>query len=43
MTNWQNLTLKVAVGSVAPPQADGTFHCRPIPQGYAVMTVDEIM
>jgi hypothetical protein len=43
MTKWQNLTLKAAVGSVAPPQPDGTFHYRPIPHGYAVVTVDEIM
>ena len=43
MTKCQNLTLKAAVGSVAPPQADGTFHCRSIPHGYAVLTVDEIM
>ena len=43
MTTCQNLTLKAAVGSVVPPQAEGTFHCRPIPHGYAVVTVDEIM
>ena len=43
MTKWQNLTLKAAVGSVAPPQPDRTFHCHPIPHGYAVVTVDEVM
>jgi hypothetical protein len=43
MTKCQNLTLKADVGSVVPPQAEGTFHCRPIPHGYAVVTVDEIM
>ena len=43
MTKWQNLTLKAAVGFVAPPQAEETFHCRLIPHGYAVVTVDEIM
>ena len=39
MTQWQNLKVKEAVGSVAPPQPDGTFHCRPIPHGYAVVMV----
>ena len=43
MTKCQNLTLKAAVGSVAPPQPDRTFHCRPIPHGYAVVMVDEVM
>ena len=43
MTKWQNLSLKAAVGSVAPPQPDGTFHCRPIPHGYASVQVDEVM
>ena len=42
MTKCQNLTLKVADGSVVPPQAEGTFHCRPIPHGYAVVIVDEV-
>ena len=42
LTKCQNLTLKAALGSVAPPLADGTFHCRPIPHGYAVVMVDEI-
>ena len=43
MTKFQNLTLKAAVGSVVPPRAEGTFHCRPIPYGYAIVTMDEIM
>jgi hypothetical protein len=43
MTKCQNLTLKAAVGSVVPPQAEGTFHCRLIPHGYAIVMVDEIM
>ena len=42
MTQWQNLKVKVAVGSVAPPEPDATFHCLPIPQGYVVVMVDEI-
>ena len=43
MAKCQNLTLKAAVGFVLPPRAEGTFHCRPIPHGYAIVTVDEIM
>ena len=43
MTKCMNLTLKVAVGSVLPPRPDGTFHCPPIPDGYAVVGVDEVM
>ena len=43
VTKCQNLTLKAALGSVTPPLADGTFHCRTIPHGYDVVTVDEIM
>ena len=43
MAKCQNLTLKVAVGSVLPPRAEGTFHCRPIPHGFAIVGVDEIM
>ena len=42
MTQWQNFKVKAAVGSVAPPEPDATFHCRLIPQGYAVVMVDEI-
>jgi hypothetical protein len=37
-----NLTLKVAVGYVLPPRPDGTFHCNPIPDGYAIVGVDEV-
>ena len=43
MAKCHNLYLKVALGSVVPPRAEGTFHCRPIPHGYAIVTVDEIM
>ena len=43
MAKCQNLTLKAAVGSVLPPRAEGTFHCRPIPHGFAIVGVDEIM
>ena len=31
------------VGCDVPPQDEGTFHCRPIPHGYVVVMVDEIM
>ena len=43
MTKCRNLTFKVALGSVAPPQPNGTFHCLPIPHGYAVVMVDEVI
>ena len=42
MTQWLQLKVKAAVGSVFPPSLRATFHCRPIPQGYAVVMVDEI-
>ena len=37
-----NLKVKAAVGSVYPSGPDDTFHCRPIPEGYARVMVDEI-
>jgi hypothetical protein len=43
MTKWLNLTVKAALGFVAPPRPDGTFHCRPIPHGYASVQVDEVI
>ena len=43
LTQLLHLKPKAAVGHVAPPRPGGTFHCRPIPQGYAVVMVDEIM
>ena len=42
MTQWQNFKVKAAVGSVRPLEPGATFHCRPIPEGYARLTVDEI-
>ena len=42
MTQWMNLKVKAAVGSVYPTKPDTTFHCRPIPEGYAKVMVDEI-
>jgi len=42
MTQWHHRKVKAAVGSVTPPRPGATFHCLPIPQGYAVVIVDEI-
>ena len=42
MTQWMNLKVKAAVGSVYPTELGATFHCRPIPEGYARVMVDEI-
>ena len=39
MTKWMELKVKAAV---APPEPGATFHCRPIPEGYARVMVDEI-
>src|SRR3954470_17093295 len=36
------LSIKVAVGYALPPVAGGTYHCRPIPDGYAIVGVDEV-
>ena len=38
-----NLTVKVAAGVVLPHVPNGTFHSSPIPDGYAVVAVDEVM
>ena len=43
MTQWLQLKVKAVVVSVFPPSPRANFHCRPIPQGYAVVMVDEIM
>ena len=42
MTQWMKLKVKSAVGSVAPPEPGATYHCWPIPEGYARVMVDEI-
>ena len=42
MTQWINMKVKAAVGSVFPTEPGATFHYRPIPEGYATVTVDEI-
>ena len=36
------MKVKAAVASVFPNEPDATFHCRPIPEGYARVMVDEI-
>ena len=41
MTQWQNFKVKAAVGFVRPPELGATFHWRPIPEGYARVTVDD--
>ena len=43
MMKCRNLTFNVAISSVEPPQPNGTFHCLPIPHGYAILMVDEVM
>jgi hypothetical protein len=35
--------MKVAVGYALPIGPDSTYHCRPIPHGYAVAGVDKVM
>src|ERR1043165_1726043 len=42
LAKFGHLTPKAAIGTVRPPRPEGTFHCSPIPQGYAVVMVDEI-
>jgi hypothetical protein len=38
-----NITMKVAVGYALPIGPDSTYHYRPIPHGYTVAGVDEVM
>ena len=38
-----NISMKVAVGYALPIGPTPTYHCRPVPEGYAVVGVDEIM
>jgi hypothetical protein len=38
-----NIAMKVAVGYGLPIGPDSTYHCHPIPHGYAVAEVDEVM
>ena len=43
MTQWMKFKVKVAIGFVLPTVPGATYHCRSIPEGYARVTVDEIM
>ncbi|KAI4974605.1 hypothetical protein ZWY2020_048212 [Hordeum vulgare] len=43
MMKCRNLTFTAAVGSVEPPQPNGTFHCLLIPYGYVVVMVEQVM
>ena len=36
------MKVKAVVGSIFPNEPDATFHCQPIPEGYAKVMVDEI-
>jgi hypothetical protein len=38
-----NITMKVVVGYALPIGPNATYHYRPIPHGYAVARVDEVM
>src|SRR4051812_38728703 len=38
-----NISMKVAVGYALPIGPTPTYHCRPVPEVYAVVGVDEIM
>ena len=38
-----NIDMKVAVGYAIPIGPNPTFHCRSVPEGYAVVGVDEVM
>ena len=38
-----NLDVKVAVGYALPLGPKRTYHCRPVPEGYAVVGVDEVV
>jgi hypothetical protein len=38
-----NITMKVVVGYALPIGPNATYHCRPIPHGYAIAGVDEVM
>ena len=43
LTKCRNLTFKAAIIFVAPPEPNGTFHCLPVPHGYAVVMVEQVM
>ena len=38
----KNISMKVAVGFALPSTPGATYHCNPIPAGYARVGVDEV-
>jgi hypothetical protein len=38
-----NITMNVAVGYALPMGPTATYHCRPVPHGYAIAGVEEVM
>ena len=38
-----NISVKVAAGYALPCIRDGTYHCVPIPDGYSIVSVDEVV
>jgi hypothetical protein len=38
-----NISVKVAAGYALPCIPGGSYHCRPIPDGYSIVTVDEVV
>ena len=38
-----NISVKVAAGYALPCIRDGTYHCVPIPDGYSIVMVDEVV
>ena len=40
---FMNISVKVAAGFALPCKAKGTYHCVPIPDGYDVVGVDEVV
>ena len=43
MARWMTFKVKAVVGQVYPSGPGTTYHCQPIPEGYAKVMVDEIM
>ena len=40
---YMNLSVKVAVGYALPHDPNALIHCKPIPAGYAIVAVDEVI
>jgi hypothetical protein len=39
----KNISMKVAIGFSLPSAPEQLLHCRPIPAGYALVRMDEVM